>query len=296
MPALVTTLTARLETASGLFDQGRLGAALTAFEDLVARAQERADRSAEVMARAMAARCLLRRRDNEGAAAHLSAVSLHFDVLPVDVEGCFRGSQARLAVAEGAGDLRAYLSWADERSHAPSLIDACALLARSAEGEERAAWLERAVGEAEASGRIHQAGVLALELGGVLDGLGRGEEAVAAYRRAAAHQASHGDLRGTVSAHWAAGAVLVRLERFPQANEVLDQAVAAARGNDAVRDLLALALAELARVHEAAGDVVEARRLVLEAVRLAREEDLPGLWPERWRSLVQYGRALELDV
>ncbi|MFK7927137.1 MAG: hypothetical protein AB8H79_03040 [Myxococcota bacterium] len=296
MPALVTTLNSRLETATALFEQGRLGAALTAFEELVSLAQERSDRATEIMGRAMAARCLIKRRDVDGAAAHLSAVQLGFDELPIDVDACLHGSQARLAMAQGRADLRAYLRWADEREHAASIIDACMLLAESSPAEEQATWLERAVGEAEASGRIHQAGALALQLGGVLDGLGRGEESVSAYVRAIGHQRSHGSTRGVVSAGWAAGTVLVRLESYPQAREVLEQAVESAEDNDQVRDLLALSLAELARVHEAAGDVVEARRLVIRSLRLGREEDLPSLWPERWRSLIQYGQSLELDV
>lgn len=296
MPALVTTLTTRLQTATSLFDQGRLGAALTAYETLVSLAQERSDRTTEAMARAMAARCLLRRRDVEGAAAHMRALSIDADRLPLDVEACVVGSRVRLALAEGSADLRAYLQWADEKSHTTSVIDACTLLAEDADGEEKATWLERAVSESEVSGQMLKAGTLALELGGVLDALGRMEESVGAYRRACGHQRSHGSVRGAVSAAWAAGAVLVRLESWPQAREELDQAIELAQDHEDVRDLLALALAELAKVAEAAGDVVDARRLVIRAVALAREQDLPSLWPDRWRALVLYGRSLDLDL
>ena len=157
-------------------------------------------------------------------------------------------------------------------------------------------WLSRAVEEAEAAGRVRQAGMLALELGGILDADGRLEEAARAYGRAFEHQVTHGSPRGAASAAWAKGNVQARIEDDGEARVTLEEAVKRASAAEEARDILALALADLARVHEAAGDVVEARRLVIRAVGIAREEGLPSLWPERWRSLVAYGRSLELEV
>lgn len=305
--ALVTTLTAQIEAADALYEQGRLGAALTAYRDLLDRAQERSDRAAETVARAMVARCLLVGREPDRhldeVEQHLEAIALYAEEQPLEVQARVEGTRARTSMARAGRPedaditpLRAYLDWADEQGHGPSLVDACVLLARAQSGEERATWLSRAVDEAEVAGRIRQAGQLALELGGVLDALDRPEEAVRAYRRAQQHQESHGTPRGVVSAAWAKGSVRSRIEDDAEAREALEEAVKRAEGTEDARDILALALADLARVHESAGDVVEARRLILRAVRIAREEDLPSLWPDRWQALVAYGRRLELDV
>lgn len=302
MKALVTTLTARIEAADALLDQGRLGAATTAWQDLLDKAQDKADRAAETIARAMIARCLLagKEPDAERARVHLRAVEPTLDDQPVDAQARVQGTRARLHLhgppPHDPEPLRDYLRWADEHGHAASVVDACLLLAHASTGEERATWLSRAVDEAEFSGRIGEAGRLALQLGGLLDSLDRPEEAVRAYKRALAHQESHGTPRGIVSAAWAKGAVQARLEDEPDAREALELAVRRAEATEDARDLLALALADLARVVESAGDVVEARRLVLRAVRIAKEEDLPSLWPDRWQALVRHGRALELDV
>ena len=77
---------------------------------------------------------------------------------------------------------------------------------------------------------------------------------------------------------------------------LLDTAVAVAEQAGGCEDLIALALADLAVIHEASGDVVEARRMVLRAMNLAKEADLPHLWPARWSSILRYARRLELDV
>jgi len=298
--ALVTTLTAPLEAADSLYDQGRLGAALTAYRDLLDQAQDKADRAAEAIARAMLARCLLLIPEDGAdqqteADHHLQAISPFEHDLPLEAQARIRGTYARMRAGQQSA-LRDYLTWADDHGHGPSVIDACVLLSRSHQGEERATWLSRAVDEAEVVGRLRQAGTLALELGGILDALGRLEESARAYGRALQHQQTHGSPRGAASAAWAKGNVQARIEDDAEAREALEEAVKRAARTDEARDILALALADLARVHEAAGDVVEARRLVIRAVRIAREEGIPSLWPERWSSLVAYGRSLELEV
>jgi tetratricopeptide (TPR) repeat protein len=297
VPALVTTLNARLEAAVALHELGRFGAALAAFEDLIGRAQERRDRPVEVVGRSMAARCLLRRRDVDGAREHLQAAGELVDPVNVDAHAAYRGALARLAVAESQlEELRNYLDWAERHAHAASVVDACRLLARHSEGEDQAVWLERGEQEADAAGLQADLGSLCTELGAALDQLGRADEALAAYERALGHHRRSGSPRQLVGACWAAGATAIQLEDWPLARQHLEEAVQLGGEVEEAFDLLALALGDLARVHEAAGDVVEARHLVLRSVKIARDQDLPSLWPTRWQSLVQLGRSLELDV
>ena len=297
MPALVTTLNARLESAQALHESGRFGAALAAFEDLVGLAQERGDRPVEVVGRSMAARCLLRRRDAEGARQHLQAAGGLVDPVHLDAHASYRSALARLAVAEADIDaLRSYLEWADNHAHAPSNVDACRLLAQQLHGEERATWLERGEQEAEAAGLTAELGALRTELAAALEQVERIDEALAAYERALVAHRNGGSPRQVIGACWAVGATAVGLEDWPLARTRLEEAVQLGADAEEAFDLLALALGDLARVHEAAGDVVEARHLVLRAVKLARDQDLASLWPARWQGLVAFGRALELDV
>lgn len=297
MPALVTTLNARLQAAEALHELGRFGAALTAFEDLVVRAQERRDRPIEVVGRSMAARCLLRRRDLDGAREHLQSAGELVDPVHIDAHASYRAALARLAVAENqTGELRRYLEWADQHAHAPSVVDACRLLAQHAEVEDRSSWLERAEQEAEASGLSAELGSLRTELAAALEELGRIDEAMAAYERALVAHRDGGSPRQLVGACWASGATAIRLDDWPLARTRLEEAVQLGDSAEETFDLLALALGDLARVYQAAGDIVEARRLLLRSVKLARDQDLPSVWPARWQSLVSLGRDLELDV
>lgn len=297
----MTTLLSRLEAADALHEQARFGSALAAYEDLVERAQERSDRSVEVAARSMAARCLLCRGDLEGARSHLAAAEAVSD--PSDISAVARrwAAQARFALHEPdphatQAAVDAYLRWADRHDHAPAIVDACSLAAERSDGEDRAAWLERAAHEAVSSELHGDIGRLFTELGACLDSLGRLDHALAAYESALRQHLQTGTLRQQVGARWAAGEAALRLEDYPLASSHLEAAVRSAERSDDALDLLALALSDLARVYEAAGDVVEARRAVLRSVRVAREQDLPGLWPARWRSLIAFAHQLELEV
>lgn len=301
VPALMTSLLNRLDAADALFAQSRFGAALAAYEDLVERAQERSDRSIEVQARSMAARCLLSRGDLDGSRSHLAACRPLVAAAGRVGERRYRSSLARLAAHEpdtraAEQALDAYLRWADQAGDSPGLVDACTLWADRSEGEERVMWLQRAVDEARASGVVEDLGRLWTELGASLDSLGRLDEALAAYESAVEQQDAGGPLRKQVGSRWAAGEAALRLEDFPLARAHLEAGVKLAENADDAMDLLALALSDLARVYEAEGDVVEARRVTLRAVDLAREQDLAGLWPARWRSLMDFGRSLELDL
>ena len=98
-----------------------------------------------------------------------------------------------------------------------------------------------------------------------------------------------------MGAGWAVGATAVRLEDWPLARQKLEAAITLAETEDSCQDLLAFALADLAKACEAAGDVIEARRLVLRAMTVAREQDIHRFFPERWQVIVSYARSLELD-
>ena len=99
-----------------------------------------------------------------------------------------------------------------------------------------------------------------------------------------------------VAACWACGTTAIRLEDWPYARQLLEEAVRLGAESDEIGEVVALALLDLARVHEAAGDVVEARRLVIRAASKGREHGLPSYAPRRWRDLVDYGRNLELEL
>ncbi|TVQ94780.1 MAG: hypothetical protein EA397_00880 [Deltaproteobacteria bacterium] len=301
MPALMTSLRNRLDAADAMHEQSRFGAALAAYEDLVERAQERSDRSIEVQARSMAARCLLSRGDLDGARAHLDAAAPMIFTAGAVGERRYRAARARLACHDpGAASVESvlhdYLRWADSQGDATAIIDACTLFSERTEGEQRVMWLQRAVDEGRASGVVQDLGRLLTELGACLDGLDRLDEALAAYESAIEHQDAGGPLRKRVGSRWAAGEAALRLEDYPLARAHLESGVQLAENTDDALDLLTLALSDLARVYEAAGDVVEARRVTLRAVDLAREQDLAGLWPARWRSLMEFGRSLDLDL
>jgi tetratricopeptide (TPR) repeat protein len=297
LPALVTTLSARLEAADALFAQGRPGA-LAAYEEVIARAQDKSDRAMEVSARSMAARCLLSRHDAEAAAAHLLAAEVVVDPWHLPSYLRFRAARARVDSARGVAEAyRAYLSWAEEHDQPEAVVDAARLCAAATTGEPRVVLLERAVEVAVESGREPELGVLFTELAAALDEAGRAEEAFYAYESALRHvRATAKGARNLAGAAWAAGASALRIDDFPLARTRLEEAIRLSEGQDEASDLLALALGDLARVAEAAGDVVEARHLVLRAIKLGREQDLRARAPERWDALVFTARALDLDV
>jgi tetratricopeptide (TPR) repeat protein len=296
--ALVTTLSSRLKAADALFEQSRFGGSVAAFSDLLSRAQEKGDHPMEIVARSMCARCLIRRHDIDGAREHLQAAGALVDPLHVQAHGRYRAALARLAVAEGFADneLRHYLEWATDMNVPLGVIDACTLLARSTEGEIRAEWLERAIDEAETCDVTDGIGELCNDLGATLDLLDRRDEAAAVYVRAVGFHRAHGTPRQLAGACWAAGAALVASDDWGGGRELLDEAVRMATTAVDAQDILALALADLARVQEASGDVIEARRLLIRAAQIAREQGLPETWPGRWRSMVGFGRTLELTL
>lgn len=299
MRALVTTLRTVLVQADVHFEAGRVPQARTGFEDLLERAQERTDRPMEVIARAMLARCHLKRRDPEAARTELDLAEHLVDPEHLESHGRYRAARARLAIEGGAPsatreELRAYLRWAEDAGAAALVVDAALLLA--AHDEDPEPWLERAIDHALGTGVDKPLGHAYASLAALLDERERHEEALEAYQQALQWHRRAGSPRQVVAAGWAAGSVACRLEDHPLARTLLEDAVKGAEEAEDCGDLLALALADLAVVYEAAGDVIEARRLLIRSSALAREQDLPRFWPERWRSLVAHGKRLELDL
>ncbi len=323
MSALVPTLRSLVDHADALYEAGRLAVARSAYEDLLERAQEKGDRGSEVIARCMLARCHLRRKDLDAArdAMHHARRGMPYAERP-DVARRYQAANARLLVAEaeapqdrddpygeasygrdpvgsaaGATEgLRDYLDWARENGAWEEAIDACCLLATTSRtNEDKASWLHMAADLAAEHELDALGGKVFHDLAVVLELLERHEDALEAWENAARRHAHTGTVRQQVSAAWAAGSIAIRLEDFALAQTRLERAAHDAEPTDDCGDLLALALADLAIVHELTGDVVEARRSLIRALALARENDLVSAWPERWRTMGEQARRLEVE-
>jgi tetratricopeptide (TPR) repeat protein len=300
MTGLTTTLHLLLEQGDGHFRDGRIPSARSLFEELLERSQERTDRGMEVVARSMLAQCQLRRRDFDGAREELEQAALRLDGAPREAQARYRAALARLATAQGPADIakrevRAYLAWAEGAGAWREAVDACLLLGDAAPMDERAAWLQRGIDVALDHDIDAPLGRAYNDLASILDELGRLEEALEAYQHALTWHRRNGSPRQVAGASWAVGVMACRLEDWPLALACLESAVLTSEASQDCADLLALALADLARVHDASGDVIEARRVMLRALGMAREQDLPKLWPERWGTMLEHARRLDLE-
>lgn len=329
--SLVPTLASFLAHADGLFAVGRIPQARRAYEELVERAQAKVDRAAEGIARSMLARCLLKLRDLEGAREQLLLAARIADPAHFDAHARYRAALVRLAVEEGPPEtarreVREYLSWAADSHRAREVLDACLLLASLCEPEERVEWLERGIELArqiDLSGHEQvgsfgpiphsdhglneeatpapistphrEYGRVYAELAAALDQLGQIDRALEAYQKALTHHREQGSLREAVAVGWAVGALACRIEDWPLARTTLEEALRLAERVDNCEDFVALALADLATVYEAAGDIIEARRILLRALSTGKEQDLPTVWPERWEHLLDHARRLDLE-
>jgi tetratricopeptide (TPR) repeat protein len=301
MSVLQTTLRTALEHADALFEAGRLPAAQSAFEDLLEKAQERSDHGIEVVARVMIARCLLRRHDVGGALQGIADAEQRLDPDHRESAARLRAAKARILLEAdpiaAKEELRAYLRWAEERFAWFEAVDALLLLAGSAATpDDRVSWLQRAADLGQEQGLDGPMGRVHGELAAALEQQGRIEEALDAWQMALQSYRKNGPVRSRIASAWAAGSLAARVEEWPLAQKCLEEAVREAERTDDCIDLLALALADLARLHEASGDVIEARRVMIRALRLAREQDLVRAWPEKWEALRAQARALELDA
>lgn len=306
MTVLVPTLRSLLDHADALFSAGRVQAARAAYEELLERAQEKTDRSTEAIARTMLARCLLWRKDFDGARDAWQEAGLRLPKEHPEAVWRHRATQARLAVADAArdggdpreaqADLRDYLDSARAAGAWREAIDACFLLCEGAKLEDRLAWLQLATDIGSEHSVDSLLGRAWHDLATVLEQLERQDAALDAWENAYTYYKRTGTTRQVVSAAWAAGSLACRVEDWPLAQTRLEQAIAAAEATDDCGDLLALALADVARVHDSAGDVIEARRVMLRAIAMAREYDLARDWPERWDGLRLQAKALDLDM
>jgi tetratricopeptide (TPR) repeat protein len=301
MPGLATTLRSLADYADTLWYQGRQSAAMAVYEDLLQRSQERTDRMTEVIARSMLALCALRRKDIEQAQVQLQSAGRYVDPEHLDSYERYRAALCRLAIdgttRESAKlELLDYLAWAEERRVFSAVLDACLLLGRTSNPQERVEWLQRGIEQASVGGAERDLGRAYMELAACQDQLGQSADALEAYEQSLEWHEKTGQPRDVASATWAVGSLCVREEDWPKAREVLEKGQDLCRQHDGCDDLLALITADLAQVYEAAGDVIEARRLVIKALSLAREQSLDGLWPQRWRALREHAKALELDV
>lgn len=299
MSVLVTTLRTLLAQADAHFEAGRLANARGAYELLLERSQDRSDRPMEVISRAQLASVQIRRRELAAAADELAVASRLLDPGHLEAYGRYRRVLARLAVAEGEQqnmlrELRDYLLWAEDVGLWPEAVDACSLLAWHGPTDERLEWLERGI-ETAIHGEVHSAlGALCTHLATGLDEQGSLEDALEAYQQAYTWFQREGGDRQRVGAAWAVGAAACRAEDWPLARQRLEEAVEASEHAPGCSDLLPLALADLAQVNEASGDVIEARRLLIRALEVGAGHDLSALWPDRWRAMLDYAKRLDL--
>lgn len=302
MSSLVTTLLSLLSKADGQLAAGRIAAARTAYEELLQQAQERLDRPMEVVARSMLAQTLLKRRDLEGAREELRRASFQIDPLHLQSYGRYRSVMARIAVEEGPAEtareeLHDYLHWGEGAGAHNEVLDATVLIANLASRpEDRAYWLQRGIDHALNHGVDRSLGRVYNDLAATLDLLEQSDEALECYQQSLAWHRKLGSVRDIAGASWAVGNLAARLEDFPLAQERLQEAIDVADGAEGCGDLVALAMADLAAVYEESGDVIEARRLVIRAVELARQQELGAVWPQRWEALLEHARHLEIVV
>jgi hypothetical protein len=98
-----------------------------------------------------------------------------------------------------------------------------------------------------------------------------------------------------VGACWAIGSVALRDEDYPLARVRLEEGIRLAGDSPEHQDLLALSMADLARVYLAAGDVIEARRLLIRGLEEAKEVDLSSAWNQAWKRMLELAKELELS-
>jgi tetratricopeptide (TPR) repeat protein len=300
MPSLVPTLAALVSQADRVTAEGRIPAARRAWEDLVQRAQEKRDRPTEVVARSMLARCLLRMQQRDEARHEVALAERIADPTHTPAYGRFRAAHARLALEEGPPAaarraLQEYLAWAEDERQVEAMLDAATLLGAVLDPDERAVALGRTIELARIVDPGADVAAVCVDWASALDALGRAEAALEAWTEALRGHRERGRARPAVAAGWGAGAAAVRLEDWPLARTLLEEAVRGAEQAAACDDLAALALADLALVHEAAGDDVEARHLLIRALRHGRSHHLASAWPERWAALLEQAARLEVD-
>jgi len=294
-------LNAQLERADQLFDEGRLTKAMEAYEALLVTAQEKLDRSTEVMCRSRIAECFVLRQDGGTAVEQLERAAEVLDANNRKAQGRFRRAKARVVIAtETLGAVRIYLEsyvqWADEAAHYEALIDGCCLLAEHSDLEGRIAWLERALQVGQDTQTTARLGSICNDLAASLDQAKRTDEALELYELALGWHRMTGTVRAQVGACWAIGSVALREEDFPLARSRLEEAVQLAGERSECQDLVALALGDLACVYHESGDIIEARRVLIRGLKHAREVDLSSAWNQAWQKMLSLSRQLEISV
>lgn len=298
MQQLAVVQSQKLREADAAFHAGWLPRARTMYEHLVDHAQVQGDRSLEAASRAMLARCLLRRRAPELAEDQLRSARAIAEGAPPSVEARLRAVEIRFQATAVHGPalvnrMRDYYDWGAEHDEGAA-FDAAGLLAEQATGDERVDWYRRALDHGRTAGLTVRLGGLCHALAATLEGQDRLDEAMDAYGTALELHDQLGDRRQVVASRWAIGALAARKEDWIAAQEALNAAVDTASEGMDCEDLLALALADLAGVHQQWGDDIEARRLLLQGLAIGREIALAQVWPERWDSMLRHAERLEL--
>ncbi len=298
MHQLAVIQTQKLREADAAFHAGWLPRARTMYEHLLDHAQAQGDHALEAASRAMLARCLMRRRDPDLAEEQLRCAREVAHGVPADVEARLRAVEVRFHAVDTHGPalanrMREYYDWGVEHDEGAA-FDAAGLLAEHATGDERVDWYQRALEHGRTAGLTARLGGLCHALAATLEGQDRLVEAMDAYGTALELHDQLGDRRQVVASRWAIGALAARTEDWITAQESLQAAVDTASQGMDCEDLLALALADLAGVHQEWGDDIEARRLLLQGLAIGREIALAQIWPERWDSMLKHAQRLEV--
>lgn len=301
MPALVPTLNTLLGRADQLFEEARLAKALELYEQLLAQSQENLDRSTEVIARCRIAECFVIRNEPMVAQEQLERAKERMDENHIRVVARYRWAHIRWVLStENAGAkvkaLGEYIRWADASAQYALVIDGCRLMAEHGETDDRISWLERALQVGQESQTTEHLGRISNDLAAALDGAGRPAEALETYEMALGWHRLRGTVRDQVGACWAIGSVALREEDFPLAFERLKEAITMAGNAPEHQDLAALALSDLARAYFETGDVIEARRLLLQAIDQARAVDLASTWNQAWQGMHSLASSLDLTL
>jgi len=247
----------------------------------------------------MLARYHIKRREYDDAGDELSVASRILDPNHLESHGRYRAVLARLAMAEsgpqvGHAEMLSYLHWAEDVRAGTEIVDAALLLAHhSDDADDTIDWLEHAIDAALAHNVSTPLPGAYNALAVHLDQTGRSEDGLEAYQQALVWERKSENKRRIIAACWAVGSAACRDGDWPLGRDRLEEAVEAAEGADDCADYLALSLSDLAQVYAAAGDVIEARRLMIRSMALADEQGFEAFWPERMRSMRDFSAKLD---
>jgi tetratricopeptide (TPR) repeat protein len=277
---------------------GRVDRARDACELAIERAQARADVQSELQARGWLAVCMARRRDWEQVDRELATMDAAARLLGEAERLAVWAAHARVETLRGGGLEAAQRWWkhAFELQSWEDVVDAALHAAWAADGVEKRFWLERAADVADEHARSWRVRVYT-DVAVAAEKLGDIERAHAAWSQLLdAARSAGAPVPQEARAGCALGAFAVAREDWPLAERRFLEALRVAESDPQAEVWAIRARVGLAEIQEAAGDVVEARRILVEALRRAHENALAEDAPAVWDHLAGVARRLELSV